>query len=295
MSYKDRYRSDRLAEQWFEEEESSSRSATNQPDRELVAHELTHVVQFRQAGRTTGSVAAKGGVSNPGDAAEREANALARRAAQGHVVTVSARPGVGLHRSLQDNIRRALRRDDAPMEVRVILAWSRMIVVHRENPDEFTTEVGQLGPDEIGCLLRHVPDEIADQDVFRAFLRIFGPAVATAYLPDQRIGLLIDSAGPIDPEAQLALLQTLFTDGRLALVVAQASAPRQAILRAMVANVPAAIIDPLLRDVMNLILDVTTDAELGKLCMSRLYGPTFAGDGGTDHGIDPLPDPAAEE
>ncbi len=45
--------------------------ADTQPDRRTVAHELAHVMQHRQHG------AGSGGISRPGDAAEREADAIA--------------------------------------------------------------------------------------------------------------------------------------------------------------------------------------------------------------------------
>jgi hypothetical protein len=62
------------------------------PSRELVAHELTHVVQGRQAGGEAG-VHKKDAVSQPSDAAEVEADAVAVRAARGERVTVGATAG----------------------------------------------------------------------------------------------------------------------------------------------------------------------------------------------------------
>jgi len=55
--------------------------ATMNPDRELVAHELTHVVQNRRAGGS--QVAGKSQLSDPGDAAEREADQVAAKVAAG--------------------------------------------------------------------------------------------------------------------------------------------------------------------------------------------------------------------
>ena len=74
--------------------------ASTQPSKEVVAHELAHVAQQRQAG--TQAVSAKSELSDPSDAAEREADAVAPRAAAGERVTVSAAPSGGLHRLVLD-------------------------------------------------------------------------------------------------------------------------------------------------------------------------------------------------
>ena len=70
--------------------------AADNPDRETVAHELTHVAQQRQ---TPGSGAAPSGVTSAGAPAEREAEALAPRAAANAQVQVQVAPpaGAGLH------------------------------------------------------------------------------------------------------------------------------------------------------------------------------------------------------
>jgi hypothetical protein len=70
--------------------------ASASPSRELVAHELTHVVQQRQSGGPAG-VAAKGEVSEPGEAAEVEADHVAARAAAGERVAVREAPTSGIH------------------------------------------------------------------------------------------------------------------------------------------------------------------------------------------------------
>lgn len=69
--------------------------ASRTPSKELVAHELTHVVQNRNAG-VTGGVQAKTASGRSDGAAEREADAVARDAAAGRQVSVSAAPGGGL-------------------------------------------------------------------------------------------------------------------------------------------------------------------------------------------------------
>jgi len=66
--------------------------AETTPDRETVAHELTHVAQQRLA--ATGAPARVASASAP---AEREAASLAPRAAAGARVDVVAAPGPGLH------------------------------------------------------------------------------------------------------------------------------------------------------------------------------------------------------
>ena len=68
--------------------------AADNPDRETVAHELTHVAQQRQ---TPGSGATPSGVTSAGVPAEREAETLAPRAAANAQVQVAAPAGTGLH------------------------------------------------------------------------------------------------------------------------------------------------------------------------------------------------------
>lgn len=65
-----------------------------QPDRELVAHELTHVVQARQGSSGT---ARSDGVSHPGDADEVEAAAAADAVGRGESVDVARSSVSGLH------------------------------------------------------------------------------------------------------------------------------------------------------------------------------------------------------
>ncbi len=66
------------------------------PDRELVAHELTHVVQSRQ-GRA-GSAA----VSDPGDASEHEARGVASAFAGGGAIAIGSAPSAAIHRDDDD-------------------------------------------------------------------------------------------------------------------------------------------------------------------------------------------------
>jgi hypothetical protein len=80
--------------------------ASASPDRETVAHELTHVLQHRAArGSSRGG---QSGVSRPGDASEREADRVAAQVAAGHAVRgpVAAAPSAAIHR-----------RPEAPREV----------------------------------------------------------------------------------------------------------------------------------------------------------------------------------
>lgn len=70
--------------------------ASAAPSRELVAHELTHVVQGRVHGG--GALQGKDAVSSPSHAAEREADDVGARAARGEAVTVSARPEASVSR-----------------------------------------------------------------------------------------------------------------------------------------------------------------------------------------------------
>lgn len=70
--------------------------ASASPDKELVAHELTHVMQHRQAGGGEGAVHGKRSIGAAGDAAELEADAVAARVVDGARVAVRAAPGGGL-------------------------------------------------------------------------------------------------------------------------------------------------------------------------------------------------------
>jgi hypothetical protein len=76
---------------------SSVAFADASPGKELVAHEVAHVVQQRQAGGG-GGVQKKSTVSSPGSAAEVEADSVAPAAARGERVSVSEAPSGGIHR-----------------------------------------------------------------------------------------------------------------------------------------------------------------------------------------------------
>jgi hypothetical protein len=69
---------------------------TSSPSKSLVAHELTHVVQNRNAG-VSGNVAASSTISRPSDGAEREADRVASDVAAGKSVEVSGAPSAGIH------------------------------------------------------------------------------------------------------------------------------------------------------------------------------------------------------
>ncbi len=68
------------------------------PDREVVAHELTHVVQQQRGGAAGPQTK---GVSDPSDAAEVEADQVAARVVAGERVTVTASAGAAIHRDLK--------------------------------------------------------------------------------------------------------------------------------------------------------------------------------------------------
>jgi nucleoid-associated protein YgaU len=71
------------------------------PDRALIAHELTHVVQQRRGGG--GGVQNKSALSEPGDPAEREADEIAQRVVAGERVTVGGSASSGaIHRDIKD-------------------------------------------------------------------------------------------------------------------------------------------------------------------------------------------------
>lgn len=67
----------------------------------LLAHELTHVVQGARTGGT-GEARASLEVSQPGDAAEREAEAVAGQVMAGEPVQVQAEATAAVHRSIRD-------------------------------------------------------------------------------------------------------------------------------------------------------------------------------------------------
>ena len=70
--------------------------ASASPDRETVAHELTHVIQSRQ-GHTGSAV-----MSDPGDASEHEARSVASAVVAERPVTVGAAPSAAIHRQRGD-------------------------------------------------------------------------------------------------------------------------------------------------------------------------------------------------
>jgi hypothetical protein len=70
--------------------------ADARPSLHVVAHELAHVVQSRNGGASVGPQARRSGVSDPTDAAEREAEDVATRVAAGERVSVGEPAGPGL-------------------------------------------------------------------------------------------------------------------------------------------------------------------------------------------------------
>jgi Domain of unknown function (DUF4157) len=70
--------------------------ASSSPDKQTVAHELTHVVQSRQ-GRTGGAA-----VSDPKDASEHEARGVAAAVTAGQSASVGAAPSAAIHRQEGD-------------------------------------------------------------------------------------------------------------------------------------------------------------------------------------------------
>jgi hypothetical protein len=65
------------------------------PTKETVAHELAHVVQNQRGGHTASHATSEMG--REGDANEREADKVAKQAANGHAVEIEQRGGDGLH------------------------------------------------------------------------------------------------------------------------------------------------------------------------------------------------------
>lgn len=75
--------------------------ASASPGREVVAHELTHVVQQRSVGAAS---LGRSAVSSPHDAAELEATVVARQVVAGQSVQVNASPAASIHRDLADEV-----------------------------------------------------------------------------------------------------------------------------------------------------------------------------------------------
>ena len=99
------------------------------PSRHLVAHELTHVVQQRQAGG--GAVHGSDTTSSPSDPAELEAESVASRVVAGQAVTVSAAPGAGIHlRQRMDTLTEITGDEPAP------------VLTHRDGMDGLTEITG---------------------------------------------------------------------------------------------------------------------------------------------------------
>ncbi|BAY20852.1 hypothetical protein NIES2100_05960 [Calothrix sp. NIES-2100] len=74
--------------------------ASNNPDKKLVAHELTHVVQNRRFG-VQNAVQGKSEVSDPNSTDEQEADVIANQVAEGKQVKVQAKPAAGIQRSYE--------------------------------------------------------------------------------------------------------------------------------------------------------------------------------------------------
>jgi hypothetical protein len=80
------------------------------PDKETVAHELTHVVQARHGEGDDGPQAMSSGVSSPNSSAEREAVTVGRQVAGGASdVSVGASQGSGVHREGNTNLSKLLK------------------------------------------------------------------------------------------------------------------------------------------------------------------------------------------
>lgn len=74
----------------------------DRPDREMVAHEVAHVVQNRSSAQ-----AARSGVSSPTSSAEHEAHDIGKKVASGaSAVSVGAAPAAAVHRGPKDWLKR---------------------------------------------------------------------------------------------------------------------------------------------------------------------------------------------
>lgn len=133
--------------------------ASATPDREVVAHELTHVVQARNSAHD-GAVAGKSAVSSPADPAEREADAIAPRAAAGHRVMVSGGFGVGIHRDLLVDVRGAVAQAQGDVQAGWLNAWGVII----QNQGE-RIQATQLDLQEAINLLQNKPPVFPDDAV----------------------------------------------------------------------------------------------------------------------------------
>jgi hypothetical protein len=102
------------------------------PSVEVVAHELTHVVQQRRGG---GAVQGKNGVSDPACAAEREADHVAARVAAGERVDVQAAPSSELHLKRQGLVNQNVTGTAVPSQSGISLLKGAYVTILSEHDD----------------------------------------------------------------------------------------------------------------------------------------------------------------
>ncbi|MEJ7599457.1 MAG: DUF4157 domain-containing protein [Kofleriaceae bacterium] len=144
------------------------------PDKETIAHELTHVVQSRQ-GRAGGAA-----VSDPGDASEHEARAVASAVTAGEAVDVGGSPSAAIHRDEDTTVPDPVHPDRGGNRQDVPVDWADTdyFVSDSYRLPVNNTQPGSIGEVREFYLLRHLASEL--------------PALTAEYgaIPDESIPTL---------------------------------------------------------------------------------------------------------
>ncbi|HEY5934755.1 MAG TPA: DUF4157 domain-containing protein [Kofleriaceae bacterium] len=145
------------------------------PDKETIAHELTHVLQARQ-GRAGGAA-----VSDPGDASEHEAREVGAAVTAGRSVSVGGAPSAAIQRQEDDGVPTAVHPTAPGNRQDVTIDWSSYTYFISRT---YRLPVNNTQPTSIGevrdfFFLRHIGREL--------------PAVVAEYGP------LPDESVPSDP------------------------------------------------------------------------------------------------
>ncbi len=180
--------------------------AASAPTKETVAHELTHVVQARQAGG--GSIMGEGGVSSPSHPAEREASQVASAVAQGEAApAISAAPSSGaVHRDSgvdadqdedevpevdEGEVERSLEGLDDLLSygafdwaITDAEAWAALGILGSLEIQNLEATIAQMGQTRIDRLLENLPSSARRGAAFCKVLVAMGPSRVQPYLAD---------------------------------------------------------------------------------------------------------------
>jgi len=173
--------------------------ASASPDRALVAHELTHVVQQRGGG---GGVQRSATLSQPGDASEREADLVAARVAAGAPAgAIGAQPGAAVRREVEaEGIAPAGAADVSGQPQGDVKVLAKEMIKQAKDHHELTQRLlsdGELKPKEEGTLLKSEAALLTKWQAIEAALKGFdkrGPEAAALRRQIEQIGRLIYNA-----------------------------------------------------------------------------------------------------